>query len=164
MLDIGSSKRTIVAAMDALPENFDPLGGHAICGKERLSLKNAERSLFRNATFVLTPLARTGSNARSAALQIIEAVGAAPVWVSAEVHDHFLAITSHLPYLLSSALSLITPAEAVPFIGPGFRSSSRLADTPSSMMLGVLESNRADILSALSLLAGSTQCDGKRPA
>ena len=38
VLDLGSSKRTIVAALEALPANFDPLGGHAICGKENLSL------------------------------------------------------------------------------------------------------------------------------
>jgi prephenate dehydrogenase len=152
VLDIGSSKRTIIEAMDALPENFDPLGGHAICGKEHLSIKNADRSLFRDAPFVLTMLPRTSSNARNAALQIIEAIGATPVWVSADAHDRILAITSHLPYLLSAALTLITPDDAAPLIGPGFRSASRLADTPSSMMLGVLQSNRGEILSALSRL------------
>ena len=150
VLDVGSTKRAIVAAMDALPKNFDPLGGHAICGKERLSLKNAERSLFQDAPFLLSPLSRTGMNARSAALQIIEVIGANPVWVNAETHDRILAMTSHLPYLLSSVLTLITPETAAPFIGPGFRSSTRLADTPSSMMLGVLESNRDEILPALS--------------
>jgi prephenate dehydrogenase len=150
VLDVGSTKRAIASAMDSLPKNFDPLGGHAICGKEQLSLKNAERSLYQNAPFVLTPLPRTGSNARSAALKIIEAIGANPVWVDAETHDRILAMTSHLPYLLSSVLTLITPEIATPFIGPGFRSSSRLADTPSSMMLGVLESNRDEILPVLS--------------
>ena len=103
VLDIGSTKREIASAMDALPDNFDPLGGHAICGKERLSLINAERTLFQDAPFLLTPLAGSGVRARSAALQIIEVIGAHPVWVTAEMHDHFLAMTSHLPYLLSSA-------------------------------------------------------------
>ncbi len=138
--------------MDALPDNFDPLGGHAICGKERLSLINAEQTLFQDAPFLLTPLSRSSEKARSAALQIIEIIGAHPVWATAEMHDHILAMTSHLPYLLSSALTLITTEDAAPFIGPGFRSSSRLADTPSSMMLGVLQSNRDEILQALSRL------------
>jgi prephenate dehydrogenase len=152
VLDIGSTKREIIAAMDALPDNFDPLGGHAICGKERLSLINAERTLFQDAPFLLTPLSRSSEKARSAALQIIEVIGAHPVWATAEMHDHILAMTSHLPYLLSCALTLITTEDAAPFIGPGFRSSSRLADTPSSMMLGVLQSNRDEILQALSRL------------
>jgi prephenate dehydrogenase len=34
-------------------------------------------------------------------------------------------------------------------IGPGFRSSARLAATPSSMMWDVLKTNRSNILAAL---------------
>ncbi len=149
VMDLGSSKRTIVAALEALPANFDPLGGHAICGKENLSLLNADRLLYRDAPFVFTPLSRTSDHARSAALQITEILGANPIWIDAESHDRILALTSHLPYLLSSALALVIPEDAAPFIGPGFRSSTRLAGTPSSMMLGVLTSNRDKILAAL---------------
>jgi prephenate dehydrogenase len=150
VLDIGSTKRSIVATMEELPENFDPIGCHPVSGKERLSLLNAERFLFQNAPFLITPLTRTSNYARDAALQICEVLEAKPVWVTAETHDHILAMTSHLPYLLSSTLSLIIPVEAAPFIGPGFRSSARLAATSSSMMLGVLQSNRDEILAALS--------------
>ena len=152
VLDIGSSKRTIVAAFESLPANFDPIGGHPICGRERLSLENAERFLYRDAPFVLTPLPRTSERARSAALQIVEALGANPIWLDADKHDRILASTSHLPYLLSSALALVTPKDAATLIGPGFRSTSRLAGTPSSMMLGVLQSNRDNVLDALDRL------------
>jgi prephenate dehydrogenase len=150
VLDIGSSKRTIVAALESLPANFDPIGGHPICGRERLSLEHAERFLYRDAPFVLTPLARTSERARSAALQIIEALGAHPVWLNASDHDRILASTSHLPYLLSSALALATPEASAPLIGPGFRSSARLAGTSPSMMLGVLLSNADNVLEAIS--------------
>ncbi|MGD8403379.1 MAG: prephenate dehydrogenase [Anaerolineales bacterium] len=149
VLDIGSSKRTIVAALETLPANFDPIGGHPICGRERLSLENAERFLYRDAPFVLTPLERTSANARSAALKIVEGLGADPIWLDAESHDRILAATSHLPYLLSSALALSTPDNAVPLIGPGFRSASRLAGTPTSMMLGVLQSNADNVLASI---------------
>jgi prephenate dehydrogenase len=149
VLDIGSSKRMIVAALESLPANFDPIGGHPICGRERLSLENAERFLYRNAPFVLTPLGCTSANARSAALQIIEALGANPIWLNADDHDRILAATSHLPYLLSSALTLATHDDCAPLVGPGFRSTSRLAGTPSSMMLGVLQSNRDNVLASL---------------
>ncbi len=152
VLDIGSTKRTIVAALDSLPSNFDPIGGHPICGRERLSLENAERFLYREAPFVLTPLLRTSKHARSAALQIIEALGANPIWMDAGDHDRILAFTSHLPYLLSSSLALATPEESALLLGPGFRSSARLAGTSSSMMLGVLQSNRNNVLEALDRL------------
>lgn len=149
ILDIGSTKREIVAALDDLPPNFDPIGGHPICGRERLSLENAERFLFRDAPFVLTPLSRTSQFARSAALEIVRILGSRPIWMDADDHDRILASTSHLPYLLSSALALATHTECAPLIGPGFLSTSRLADTPSSMMFGVIQSNRDNILTAL---------------
>jgi prephenate dehydrogenase len=149
VLDIGSSKRTIVAALETLPINFDPIGGHPICGRERLSLANAERFLYRDAPFVLTPLPRTSERARFAALGIVKALGADPVWLEADDHDRILAGTSHLPYLLSSALADATPQDAAPLVGPGFRSSARLAGTPSSMMLGVLLSNADNVLASL---------------
>ena len=146
VLDLGSTKRLIVEAMSRLPERFDPIGGHPLCGKEKLSLANAERTLYYATPFLLTPLERTSPRALSAAHQIIEAVGAKATLLNAEDHDRVLASTSHLPFLLSSALALATPEDATPFIGPGFKSTSRLAGTSSSMMLGVLQSNRENVI------------------
>ena len=149
VMDLGSTKKLIVESMARLPERFDPIGGHPICGKEKLSLANAERTLYYAAPFLLTPLERTSQRAISAAEQIIEATGAKAIILDAVEHDRILASTSHLPFLLSSALALSTPNDVAPFVGPGFKSTSRLAGTSSSMMLGVLQSNRENVLSAL---------------
>ncbi len=150
VLDLGSAKRGVLSAMQALPQRFDPLGGHPICGKEKLTLQNAEDTLFENAAFVLTPLERSGAAARSAALQLIELLGARPLWVDAGNHDAALAAVSHLPYLISSALCLSVPDALSPeLVGPGFRSTARLAGTPSGMMGGVLAGNRDRVLAEL---------------
>ncbi|MBI5952532.1 MAG: prephenate dehydrogenase [Chloroflexi bacterium] len=149
VMDLGSTKRLVVEAMSRLPKRFDPIGGHPICGKEKLSLANAERTLYYAAPFLLTPLERTSPRALSAAHQIIEALGAKAKVLEAVEHDRILAATSHLPFLISSALALATPQDVAPFVGPGFKSTSRLAGTSSSMMLGVLQSNRENVLNAL---------------
>jgi prephenate dehydrogenase len=150
VLDLGSTKQEIVQAMTSLPERFDPLGGHPICGKEKLGLEHAEPGLFQGAAFVITPLGRTTSRARQAAEQMISTIGSHPVEMTAQEHDRALAFTSHLPFLLASTLALCTPPQHSPLIGSGFRSTSRLAGTPSSMTLGILQSNRENILEALS--------------
>jgi prephenate dehydrogenase len=149
VLDLGSSKEIILTAMADLPERFDPIGGHPICGKERLSLANAEAGLYHGAPFVLTPLERTSNRARQCAQQIVTGVGSSVVWLDAATHDAGIAATSHLPYLLASALVLATPSVPEALVGPGFRSTSRLAATPSGMMLGVLQSNCTNLLAAL---------------
>lgn len=152
VIDLGSTKRMIVEKMSNLPGRFEPIGGHPICGKERLTLENADRTLYYAAPFLLTPLSRTTLRARAAAEQMIAAIGANPQVLDAEDHDRILASTSHLPFLLSSTLALATPRDVAPFVGPGFRSASRLAGTPASMMLGVVLSNRENILAALERL------------
>ncbi len=149
VIDLGSSKRDVLKAMAGLPERIDPIGGHPICGKEVLSIANADKNLYHDAPFVLTPLERTGRRARSCGEQLAAAVGARAIWLDAAAHDADIAATSHLPYLLASALALATPPQAAILVGPGFRSSSRLAATPQTMMLGVLESNRDNLLAAL---------------
>lgn len=155
VLDLGSTKGEITQEMSALPDNFDPVGGHPICGKEKLGLEHAEAGLFQQAPFVISPLKRTTQRAKSAVQQIIAAVGAKSIEIDPNEHDRILASTSHLPYLVSSALALSTPREFGSLVGTGFKSTSRLAGTPSHMTLGILQSNRENILNAIQAFRNS---------
>jgi prephenate dehydrogenase len=149
LIDLGSTKKSIVGSMNQLPDNFEVIGAHPICGKEKLGLESADANLYQNAPFIITPSTRTTSKAKSAVTQIISAIGANCIEMSAETHDHALAFTSHLPFLISSALAKTLPKEFFELIGPGFRSTSRLAGTPSHMMMGILDSNRENVLQAI---------------
>jgi len=149
VMDLGSTKRDIHQAMSALPDNFDPIGGHPICGKEKLGLENADVKLYRSAPFVVTPLERTTQRAMTAAQQIVSVVGASLIEMTAEEHDRVFAFTSHMPFLLSSALAHSTPQEFGSLVSSGFRSTTRLAGTPSHMMMGILKSNRDHVLNAI---------------
>jgi prephenate dehydrogenase len=149
VLDLGSTKSHITQAMRALPERFDPMGGHPMCGKEKSSLEHAEKSLYQDAAFALTPLERTSQRAHSLVLQIVQAIGAHPLWLEPAEHDRWVAATSHMPFLLASALVAATPAEAASLIGPGYLSVTRLADSSNQMMMDILATNRVNILTAL---------------
>jgi prephenate dehydrogenase len=148
VIDLGSTKAQIVAAMQELPERFDPLGGHPMCGKEVSGLENSDPRLFQGAAFAFIPLERTSPRARSVAEELARLLGAHPLWLDPHTHDRWVAATSHLPYLVSNALAYSTPAEAAPLAGTGFRSATRLAQTSPVMMLDVLMSNREAILAA----------------
>jgi prephenate dehydrogenase len=149
VLDLGSTKQAIVEAMQSLPEGFDPLGGHPMCGKETSGLAHAEADLYRGATFAFTPLERTSPLARAFAEALAAAVGAVSLWIDPATHDRWVAATSHLPYLLAIALAGATPPEAVPLVGPGFRSTSRLAAASLPVMLDILRTNRQPVIEAL---------------
>jgi prephenate dehydrogenase len=149
VLDLGSTKVQVTRAMEGLPQRFDPLGGHPMCGKETFGLRHADAAIFRGAAFALTPLKRTSGFARCLAEELARAVGASPLWLDAATHDAWAASTSHLPYLLASSLALATPFEARPLVGTGFRSTVRLAASEPSTMLDVLTTNRDQVLEAL---------------
>jgi prephenate dehydrogenase len=146
VLDLGSTKESIVMAMELMPERFDALGGHPMCGKETSSFKNAEATLFKGHPFILTPLKRTSPNMLRLTEQLIDRIGAYPLYLDPTTHDYWVSATSHVPHLLANCLAAITPVEAAPLIGPGFRSSARLAASSSRVLLDILQTNRSNIL------------------
>ena len=149
VLDLGSTKRWITQALEKMPARFDPIGGHPMCGKETGGLIQAQGDLFEGATFAFTPLSRTSQKARSLAEDLARATGSRTLWLDAATHDRWVAATSHLPYIVASALTLATPSDAVELTGPGFRSTTRVAATPSSIMLDVLATNRENLFESL---------------
>ena len=149
VMDLGSTKVQILRAMADLPERFDPIGAHPMCGKERSSLVEAESGLFQNAAFALTPLPRSSQRVRMVAEGLVRLSGARPIWLNEHTHDRWVAATSHIPFLIANALAGATPLEAAPLIGPGYRSTTRVSSSPSSVMLDILASNRDNILEGL---------------
>ncbi|MDR3572517.1 MAG: prephenate dehydrogenase/arogenate dehydrogenase family protein [Anaerolineaceae bacterium] len=149
VLDLGSTKVEIVRAMQALPDRFDPIGGHPMCGKEKSSLEFADPSIYIRAPFVLVPLERTSLRAKYLAEELVRIVGSVPIHIQADQHDFLVAYTSHLPYLLASALAGSADEDASALVGPGFRSTTRLAGSSTRMMLDILLTNREAVLSAV---------------
>lgn len=146
VLDLGSTKAEICTAMENLPAGIDAVGGHPMCGKEKLTIYNADNALYQGATFALTRLGRTTEAGLQMALKIVAAAGATELLIDPETHDQWVAATSHFPYLLSNVLAASTAEEFAPLVGSGWRSSARLADTPPSMMMDVLATNRENVL------------------
>lgn len=149
VIDLGSTKARITAAMQSLPERFDPVGGHPMCGKEHGGLLHADARLFQNAPFAFTALPRSSDRSREIAEQLAQAVGARSLWLDAEVHDQWVSATSHMPYLIANALAASVPVECAPLAGSGFRSASRLASTPVGMMNDIFMTNSPNIMASL---------------
>lgn len=154
LMDLGSCKEQIIAAMAQLPEHVQPLGGHPMCGKEVSGIETAEPTLYQDRTFILIPLPRTSDGALGLGRQLVEAVGARPLILQPRQHDRLVARFSHLPYLLACALvnmaattSLTDPA-GPQVAASGFHSVARLAGSDVTMMLDILLTNRDEVLKA----------------
>lgn len=152
VMDMGSTKGDICAAMEQLPTSIQPVGGHPMCGKETAGFEAAECGLYRNATWVLSPLPRTSPDALALAAELALAVGARPLVLEPQRHDRLVASISHLPFLVASALTA-----AVAEVGAddptvwdvaagGFRDTSRVAASDTQMFLDILMTNRTAVL------------------
>lgn len=149
VVDLGSTKAAVMAAMETLPVGFGAVGGHPMCGKEIASLAAAEASLYQGAPFYLVENARTTPAAAALVEAMVAALGARAQWVTADIHDRWVAATSHVPFLISSALAGATPQAAAAMVGPGFRSTARLAGSSPRMMADILATNAENIQAAL---------------
>ena len=149
VLDLGSTKRKIMEAMAGLPSRFVPVGGHPMCGNEKSSFQYADASLFTGANFALVKLPQTTVQAQAFAETIVRQTGANPLWLDAETHDRWTAMTSHMPYLIANALAVSIPLDASPMAGSGLRSTSRLAGASPGMMMDILMTNQDFLLEAI---------------
>ncbi len=163
VMDMGSTKAEICAALDLLPAEVQPIGGHPMCGKETAGFEAAEAGLYLHAPWVLTPLPRTTQTTITLAAELAQAVGARPVVLEPARHDRLVATISHLPFLLASAL-----VHAVAQVGSddtmvwqlaagGFRDTSRVAASDTHMFMDILMTNRAVVLEQLDSFAGQVQ-------
>jgi prephenate dehydrogenase len=155
LMDLGSTKAQIVAAMADLPPHVQPLGGHPMCGKETSGIEVADPLIYRDRTFILSPLPRTSEAALALGQTLVRAVGANPLVIEAGRQDYLVAAISHLPYLLACAL--VGTAHATVSADPmvwkivagGFRDTSRIAASDVTMMVDILLTNRQEVVQAV---------------
>jgi prephenate dehydrogenase len=153
--DVGSVKASIVThALSILDGSRNPfLGGHPMAGKEVSGIEHADADLFRGRAWAFTPHAAGAAEPFGDFLDAIELIGAHPLNLAPEEHDRYVAMVSHVPFLVSSAYLLAVGREkdwvrASELASSGFRDISRLGAGDSEMYAAIAGANRAEVLRA----------------
>ncbi len=120
------------------------IAGHPFAGSEHAGIGAARAELFEGKPWFLE-----SSDAQIE--QMVRDAGAEPVVIDARQHDDTLALTSHLPQLLATALASLIEHNHVDerFLGSGIRSMLRLAGSSYGVWGPILESNDENIRSWL---------------
>jgi prephenate dehydrogenase len=142
--DAGSTKSAIVERASKSIRRGRFIGGHPMAGKESRGVEKADAALFQGRPYVLT--------AHDAELEKwIAAIGGRLVVLSAEEHDRLVAVTSHLPQLISTALASVIGAEdgAARVAGPAAIDLTRLALSPYDIWRDIFNTNSGSIEAAL---------------
>jgi len=147
--DAGSTKRLIVERAASLPRF---VGGHPMAGKEQQGVEASEAGLFRNRPWILT------GDPGPEFTGWLERIGARLVYLTPEEHDTQVALSSHLPQLLSTTLaSLLTGQVTISTAGPGLESMTRLALSSHELWRDILATNRPAIAAALGQFAAELE-------
>ncbi len=142
--DAGSTKSEIVARAAKRVRRGRFIGGHPMAGKHSRGVAEADADLFRGRPYVLT--------SPDAELERwIKRVGARVVIMNPDQHDRLVALTSHLPQLISTALAstIATGEGAERVAGPAAMELTRLAMSPYEMWRDIFATNSGAIDDAL---------------
>lgn len=176
LTDVGSAKTQVVKTLQnrSLPDKVTFIGSHPIAGSEKTGVEASSDSLFQGHRTVLTPdcsfifdteefsemdpadLNESDQQKRSQYKQSLDLLqefwkrlGSGVMIMRPEIHDRILARTSHLPQLLSSALSYLVTEEEHTLCGTGFSGMTRLAGSSPIMWNDIFKANRDSVLDAL---------------
>lgn len=166
--DVGSTKNAFaIAAREIFGASAGErvLPGHPLAGREVSGLQHASADLYAGCLWILTPIAveaktdpvpaQSGSLPALRLISALEAIGARVIFSTPEEHDRTLAYTSHLPQMLSSALSLTLERRfgagnpALQVHAGGLRTMLRLAESDPAMWEQIAASNRENLAGAL---------------
>jgi len=157
--DVASVKAGVLRAARALGCDLATFtGGHPVAGRERGGPAAARVDLFAGRPWVLTPTVETAAETLAAARVIAELCGAVPVVMTAEAHDEALALVSHAPQVLASALAGLlvdAPAATVGLAGQGLRDLTRIAASDVALWSDIAAGNAAPLADALDRLASA---------
>ena len=153
--DVGSVKKPIVEAISPLWENF--LGGHPMAGKTDSGIESAQRNLFVNRPYVLTPIETTASHVVTIIEEIVRSLGSVIYHCQPEQHDQAVSWISHLPVIVSASLIAACLSETDPeiaklaqnFASSGFRDTSRVGGGNPELGVMMAQYNRQALLNSL---------------
>ncbi len=104
LTDVGSTKKEIHEAVRNLGLENQFIGGHPMAGSEKSGFEYSSDRLIENAWYILTPGGDVSISRISGLSALVSSLGALPLILTPEEHDHITAAVSHVPHVISASL------------------------------------------------------------
>jgi len=156
LTDAGSTKAALVRNIQGrLPPHVHFVGSHPLAGSEKRGPEHADANLFQGRLTVVTKTSETDTATLDGIVEFWRSLGSRVMVMDPEAHDRSLALTSHMPHLVASALVSILTPELAALTATGFRDTTRIAAGDPALWTGILLQNRESLLAGLDLLGVS---------
>ncbi len=154
--DVVSTKAHILdAAARLLPEPNNYIPGHPMAGSEKCGIDAARADLFEGMNWILCPDANTVPEHFQAMHELITGIGARVISLPREDHDRAVAIVSHVPHMVASALMRLACRHAddsqalMRLAAGGFKDSTRIAAGSPKLWCGIALDNAGALTAGL---------------
>lgn len=156
VMDVSSVKAEVASeagSIAGMADHFVPC--HPMAGREKSGPAHADGGLYDGKTVFLTPLPKNPPRLVRRASTFWRNIGAVTTVLTPPRHDRQVALTSHLPHLLASALVDIYGKEQTKdpgvrkAVGSGFRDLTRIAAGNPAMWSDIVAMNSAPIRAVL---------------
>ena len=149
--DVGSTKESIVKYVcDNCKEKAAQfVGSHPLAGDHRTGPDFARSDLFVDRMVVVSPSEQNELEPTVKIAEFWQAIGARTVLLPPDEHDAAVAVTSHLPHALATALALTTPENLLQLAATGWADTTRVAAADPTLWRQIFLANREPVLAAL---------------
>ena len=152
--DVTGVKSPIVYKIqDMLRDDVEFVGAHPMAGKEVYGVQNADKSIFAQANYIVTPTEKNTESAIETTKQIGRLLGFKTVCeLSPEKHDEMIGFLSQLTHCI--AVSLMDCKESknlVDYTGDSFRDLTRIAKINDAMWSELFLLNKDELISQMDL-------------
>lgn len=140
---------SVKSAVNAcVPQRIKPnfIGGHPIAGLASSHYSLAKPDLFQDAHWVLCATDETSRSVIRRVETLVYSLDAQPIWMSAEEHDHHIALLSHIPHALAALLVMEADRLQNPEIaGTSWGDLTRVAGNYPELWKQIFKLNRSAI-------------------
>ncbi|MGE5328893.1 MAG: prephenate dehydrogenase/arogenate dehydrogenase family protein [Deltaproteobacteria bacterium] len=153
--DTGSIKGNIVNEIEALNGKFVFVGGHPMCGSEKVGFEASRSHMFENAYYILTPSEHSTETAVKVLEEIIIEIGAIPVIIDSREHDLITGAISHFPHVISAAIvNTVNKFDGKEnymrtLAAGGFKDITRISSSNPEMWKNIVVNNKDNIIKIL---------------
>jgi prephenate dehydrogenase len=151
--DVGSTKRSVVeSAHRILPNTVQFIGSHPMAGGEKRGVEFARGDLFQGAVCLTTPLPGNQPDAIETIENLWTTVGMRIIRLSPAEHDQRVALISHLPHAIATAVMAIQDDPSLALAGKGFLDLTRIAAGDGGLWRDIFLDNADSVRDGLTKL------------
>ena len=141
---------------ELLRSDVEFVGAHPMAGREVYGVENADKTIFRNANYIVTPTDKNTKDGIEACKSLGKILGFKTIAeLTPEKHDEMIGFLSQLTHCIAVSLMTCKDSEhLVDYTGDSFRDLTRIAKINEEMWCELFLLNKTELLAQMDLFIG----------